>query len=100
MKNSYVDSPVLSKVISGGAKGADAYAEEYAKYEGVDIEVYKPDWDKHGNSAGYLRNAILVEKADMVIAYWDGESKGTAHSIELAIRQRKPLAIIRIDERG
>ena len=100
MKNLYEDQPVLSKIISGGADGADKYGEAYAAWEGVETEILKPDWETHGNSAGYLRNAIIVEKADIVVAYWDGESKGTKHTIELAIKQRKPLIIIRVDERG
>lgn len=82
-------------VVSGGAKGADTFAEHYADWEGYDIEIYKPDWDTHGNSAGYLRNAILVEKSDIIVAYWDGESKGTKHTIELSLKQRKPIAVIR-----
>ena len=99
MKNLYEDQPVLSKIISGGADGADKYGEAYAAWEGVETEILRPDWEKHGNSAGYLRNAVIVEKADIIVAYWDGESKGTKHTIELAIKQRKPLIIIRIDER-
>ena len=90
---------VFIKFILDGANGADKYGEAYAAWEGVETEVLKPDWEKHGKSAGYLRNAIIVEKADIVVAYWDGESKGTKHTIELAIRQRKPLIIIRVDER-
>jgi predicted Rossmann fold nucleotide-binding protein DprA/Smf involved in DNA uptake len=92
----YVDK--ISLVISGGAKGADSLAEEWAGFNGINTEIYLPDWDKHGKRAGFIRNIEIIGACDAVIAFWDGESKGTAHSIQLAKETGKPVKIVRIDK--
>jgi len=55
--------------------------------------VFLPDWKTYGNSAGFLRNEKIVEAADVVVAYWDGESHGTRHSINLGRAMQKPVLI-------
>ena len=82
-------------LISGGAKGVDSYAEQLIDewnrlcYK----KIFKPNWDKYGKRAGFLRNQLIIDEADKVIAFWDGKSKGTKHSIDLAIKAGKPLDI-------
>lgn len=68
-------------LVSGGAKGADSLAEKFAKDIGVEIKVFKADWDKYGNSAGMIRNGLIVEESDFILAFWDGKSKGTKDTI-------------------
>ena len=85
-------------LISGGAKGVDTWAEEYIKdiridYRFFPIVIHKPDWNKYGKSAGFIRNKLIINEADKVIAFWDGQSKGTKHSIDLAIKANKPINI-------
>jgi hypothetical protein len=80
-------------IVSGGAKGADNFAERYAREENHRLVVFLPEWEKYGKSAGFRRNELIVEKADMVAAFWDGESKGTKHSITLAELLHKPVYI-------
>lgn len=76
-------------LIAGGAKGADQYAEEYADNRGMDKIIIKPDWDKYGKSAGYRRNEEMIAlEPELVIAFWDGVSKGTAHTIKLAKKNK------------
>ena len=76
-------------IISGGAKGADKLAEDVAKQLGISITILEPDWDKHGKGAGMIRNnAMLDMKPNIVLAFWDGNSKGTKHTISEA-RKRK-----------
>ena len=74
----------VSLVVSGGAKGADLLGERWAKEKGIPTKIFIPDWDKHGKSAGYIRNKDIVANADLVIAFWDGISKGTKHSMNIA----------------
>ncbi len=81
-------------VISGGARGVDTWAIEYAKAVGFETTVYPADWDGLGSRAGYVRNAKMVEVADEVIALWDGTSKGTRHTIDLALAKRKNLKVV------
>ena len=71
-------------IISGHAKGADALGEKYANDEGLDLEIFPADWKKFGKSAGFRRNEQMAEFADGLIAFWDGESHGTKHMIDIA----------------
>lgn len=82
-------------LVSGGAKGADSTGEKIARELGCQCVIFKPDWDRYGKSAGFLRNHSIVGKAQVVLAFWDGASRGTKHSIELAKSQNKPLWIVK-----
>ena len=83
----------ITRIISGGARGADAIAERYASEHGIPITVYPADWERYGRGAGMIRNKQIIADADVVIAFWDGASKGTKNSIELARKAKKKLAI-------
>ena len=84
----------ITEIVSGGARGADALAEQWAKDgHNIPLTTFPADWDKYGKSAGYKRNEQLVEYADMIMAFWDGESKGTKHTIDLAKKANKPVFI-------
>ena len=71
-------------IISGHANGTDKLAERYAFENDIKTEIYPADWKNDGKAAGYIRNSVMVKKADALIAFWDGESKGTKHAIDLA----------------
>ena len=81
----------ISEIVSGGAKGADSLAERYAAENDIDTTIFHPDWDKHGRGAGFVRNVEIVDYCDKLFAFWDGESRGTKHSIDLAIAQSKQI---------
>lgn len=84
---------VISEIVSGGARGADSLAERYAQENDIQLTVFPAEWDKYGKSAGYRRNHQIIDYADVVLAFWDGQSKGTKHAIELAEKQNKPVFI-------
>jgi len=86
---------IVKKIISGGARGADTLAERYARENSIPIEIIKPDWSKLGKKAGILRNTAIIEKSDIVIAFHDGQSPGTADSIKKSIKNNKQLFVIR-----
>lgn len=75
---------IIDTVISGHARGADTLGEEYAKANGIDIEVYPAQWNKYGKRAGYLRNTQMLEegKPDLVVAFPGGV--GTAMMCKIA----------------
>ena len=81
-------------IVSGGAKGADTLAKRYAVANKIEYVEKKPDWEKYGKGAGFERNADIVDCADHVIAFWDSESHGTAHSIGLARESKKLLMVV------
>jgi hypothetical protein len=80
-------------LISGGARGVDTVAEETALEVGVQVRIYPADWNKYGRGAGYIRNKQIVDDADEVWAFWDGKSKGTKHTMDLALKADKPLTV-------
>ena len=75
----------ISCVVSGGAKGADRVGEIWAKENGLEIKLFPAEWEKFGRRAGPLRNQSMAEYANGLISVWDGESRGTANMIELAL---------------
>jgi len=83
----------ISLIISGGARGADTLAERYADENKIQKLILPAEWDKHGRAAGFIRNKDIVDKCDMLFACWDGASKGTKHSIDLAIQQSKQIFV-------
>ena len=82
------------RIISGGARGADTFGVDFGFDNGfMDPVVFIPDWDQYGKRAGFIRNHTIIENSDIVIAFWDGESKGTDHSIKLAIKAKKIVLV-------
>jgi hypothetical protein len=93
--------PVKSRItliVSGGAIGADRLGEKYAHKNGIPTEIFIPDWDKHGKSAGYIRNEYIIKASDIIVAFWDGYSPGTQHSFKLSKKYDKPIKIIKYNE--
>ena len=92
LSNAFSEDDVL---VSGGARGADRLAENWARRHGTKCRIFKADWNRYGRSAGYRRNYTLIAQAEKVIAFWDGQSRGTAHSLELARKKGIAVAIHR-----
>lgn len=88
-----IDPSLIERVVSGGAKGADSLAEQFANEFNLPMIIYRPDWDKLGKKAGYARNKLIIQDADIIFAFWDGHSKGTAHSIQIAKALEKEIII-------
>jgi predicted Rossmann fold nucleotide-binding protein DprA/Smf involved in DNA uptake len=83
----------INEIISGGARGADSLAEKYANEYRIKLTVFKPDWNI-GKHAVFLRNTQIIESSDAVIAFWDGQSKGTLDSLNKAKKLNKIVVII------
>lgn len=74
----------ITTVISGHARGPDKLGELWAKENNIPLEIYPADWDYFGKRAGYIRNELMAQKAEALVAFWDGKSKGTEHMINIA----------------
>lgn len=77
------------EIVSGGCRGADLAGECYAREHGFNIAQFLPEWQRFGKAAGIKRNAdmvnyILESEHRAVIAFWNGESRGTGFTIRLA----------------
>lgn len=93
MEECHQFNPELDKIVSGGARGVDSFAEEYAKIHKIRTCIFKPDWEKYGKSAGFIRNADIIGKCDICICIWDGTSHGAKHDITLCEEMGKPCYI-------
>lgn len=82
------------EIVSGGAKGADSLGEQYALEQGLTCTVFNADWDTHGKSAGYIRNSEMAKYGTHAVIFWDGESKGSGHMIDLAKKHKVKTTII------
>ena len=88
------DPEDIECILCGKAKGADTFGEWYGTHHGIPITYYPADWDKYGKSAGYRRNADMAKNATHLVAFWDGESKGTKHMIDLAHKHGLEVTVI------
>lgn len=77
----------ISCVVSGTARGVDRAGEIYAQCNVIPVKQFPANWDTHGKSAGYKRNAVMAENADALIAVWDGQSRGTKHMVDIAVNK-------------
>ena len=86
----------VSEIVSGGAEGVDRLAERVADILGIPVRVFQPDYQRYGRRAPLVRNEQIVEYADQVLAFWDGESHGTGRTIALCIEKNRPVRVIPI----
>jgi len=85
-----------TEIISGGARGVDTSAKEYALQNGLKLTEYLPEYKKYGKSAPLKRNITIIKNADFVLAFWDGTSRGTEFIIKNCRKNHIPLNIIRL----
>ena len=83
-----------TEIVSGGAKGIDADAKKYAIENAITLTEFLPDYRRYGKGAPLKRNIQIMEYADMVLAVWDGKSRGTKFVIDHCHKENIPLKII------
>lgn len=80
-------------VFTGGADGADALGEKYAKERNYTVRRFPADWKTYGRAAGPIRNGQMAEEANILICFWDGKSKGTEDMINKAKKKNIQIFI-------
>lgn len=83
-------------IISGGAKGIDQLAEAYANKHKIPIQTFLPNYQMYGKAAPLVRNKEIVNACDILIAIWDGKSKGTKFTIDFALKEGKTVKVYEI----
>lgn len=94
LSNKFLEG-VEIEIVSGRARGADLLGEKYAKEKGLNITKFPANWNKLGLAAGHIRNGEMADYADILIAFWDGESTGTKNMIEQARANGLLVRIVR-----
>jgi len=87
----------ITEVVSGMARGIDSLAVKYAQENNIQLKQFPADWNKHGKSAGPIRNTEMANYADALIAIWDGQSRGTKHMIDVATKKGLQVEVFYYD---
>ena len=83
------------ELVCGMARGADRVGMDvWIHVLRNKVHEFPADWNKHGRAAGPIRNAEMGQFADKLIAFWNGESKGTKHMIDYMEKLGKPVKVI------
>lgn len=82
------------EIISGACRGVDKLGELYARQYGYPIKTFTPNWTKYKFGAGFRRNIQMAEYATHCVVFWDGESRGSKHMIETAMKYKLKTRII------
>lgn len=83
-------------IISGGAKGIDTLAANYAKENNLNLIEFLPDYKKNGRAATFIRNREIVDNSNVVVAFWNGNSKGTKYTLDYARKKNKRIIVVSI----
>jgi hypothetical protein len=86
----------VSEIVSGGARGVDSNAREFARKNKIPLKEFLPDYRRFGRGAPLKRNLQIIEYADMVIAFWDGKSHGTKYVIEQCKKMNVSIRVVNI----
>jgi hypothetical protein len=84
---------MVTEIVSGGARGVDTCAREYALAKGIKLTEFLPEYDKYGRGAPLRRNITIIEYADLVLAFWDGSSHGTKYVIDNCKKRGVPVKV-------
>ncbi len=85
-----------TEIVSGGARGVDRSAAAYARANGLKLTEFLPQYALYGHSAPLRRNIQIIEYADIVLAFWDGRSRGTCFVIDQCKKRGKPVRVFRL----
>jgi len=96
---SVISPEKIECVISGGARGADALAEKFADEFGLNKDIRQADWNRYGRQAGFIRNGVIVDACDVLIAFWMNRSSGTSDTIKKARCRHHDVHVFKIGEK-
>lgn len=89
----YYLPPETTEIVSGGARGIDTCAKEYAKNNNLKLTEFLPNYKFWGKTAPLKRNIEIIEYSDIVLAFWDKKSRGTKFVIENCKKRKIPCKI-------
>ncbi|NLO46507.1 MAG: hypothetical protein GX107_08480 [Clostridiales bacterium] len=82
-----------TEIVSGGAIGIDTCAREYALAHSIKLTEFLPQYNTYGRSAPLKRNITIIEYSDLVLAFWDGKSRGTRFVIDNCKKRGIPVRV-------
>ena len=94
----FIDPEHVGCIVTGGARGIDTIAENWAKANHIEWVCYLPQWRIFGKKAGIIRNKDMVDFCDTLISFWDGKSKGTLQAIKYAQQVGRKVIVHLIED--
>lgn len=86
--------PKGSSIITGSASGVDAAVTKAARESGIPVQVMPASFDELADPGkAAARNQRLVEACDVLVAFWDGASKGTRATVDRALDSGKEVHV-------
>ena len=97
IKEIFIDDYIpkeVTEIVSGGAKGVDTVARDFAKQNGLKLTEFIPEYNLYGRAAPIKRNEEIAKYADEVVAFWDGKSKGTLSTVKFFEKLGKKVRVV------
>ncbi len=91
------DKARITQVITGSARGADRLGFRWAWQHTVPSQCFRAEWERFGKAADGRRNHQMAQAGDVLVAFWDGQSPGTAHLIQCMRALGKPVVLVSSD---
>lgn len=86
--------PIRASVVTGSASGVDAAATKAARAKGIPVQVIPASFEEAADAGrSAARNQRLVDACDVLVAFWDGTSKGTRATVERALDSGKEVHV-------
>ena len=83
----------VTAIVSGGARGIDSCAAKWAQENNIELIEFLPEYNRFGRSAPLRRNITIIDNSDIVLAFWDLKSRGTAFVIKKCAQKGVPVRI-------
>lgn len=94
----YIRSESCAAIVHGAAIGVDTIADSWAKANNLETVIYKPNYKVYGKRAPLVRDKEMVDFCDVVIAFWDGKSRGTKYTFDYAKKIGRKVIVHLIQE--
>jgi hypothetical protein len=79
-------------VCSGGCpKGGDLFAEQLAVKYRLPMILHRADWNGKGRTAGFIRNTLIAESSDILIACASTDRTGGTEDTIKKFKKMKPF---------
>ena len=88
----------VTEIVSGGARGIDSDAADFARNRGIKLTVFLPEYARYKRGAPIVRNKRIVDYTDEVLVFWDGRSRGTLNVIDYCRKVGKRVTVVTKDD--
>jgi len=99
INRSFLAREEITEIVSGHClEGVDKLGEKYAETLDIPLKLFPADWNKYGRAAGPIRNKLMAKYADVLVAIWDGKSRGTKNMISEMKKLKKKIALLDLSQ--